>query len=231
MSRISEMQRDPNGVTKPDPDPTARTTEALLREVGNLRESMQAQLNGLEKGLLARIEGIEKAIEVAHGDAVRIPTLLQEAIGNLRALTWERFDTVAERLNGMEKLSTERLGGINSRFDERDTRVEQTAKAGAEALSAALQAAKEAVGAQQQSNSTAISKSEQTTKEQINALNTTIQANTKASDEKIDDLKDRLTRLEGQSTGRSDTWGWVFGAFGVLAGFAGIIYTLGHVSH
>jgi hypothetical protein len=215
------------GVTKPDPDPTVLTTAQLVREISTLKESAQASLVGTEKSLTARIEGIEKAIQVAHHDAVRIPTLLQDAIENLRKLVWERFDTADQKIKGMEALSGERLSAIQQRFKERDVRVKQTAKTGGEALRAALQAAKEAVAAQQTSNSEAISKSEQATKEQIAALGTTIAQNTKASDGAINDLKSRLDRLEGQGTGRTDMWGWIVAAITMAAG---VLYMLGHLT-
>ena len=178
-----------------DPDPTLLTTQQLLREISNLQSRLED-----------RIESVEKSIIVSHDDLVRVPTAVDKAIETLRQLTWGRFDTHDVRFDG-----------ISTQFKERDIRVEQTAKASKEALDAALQAAKEAVGVQQQSNSLAINKSETATKEQINQLGTLIQQNTKATDEKIADIKDRLTRFEGMGTGRGDMWGWFVGALGVLS--------------
>jgi hypothetical protein len=208
---------------RPDPDPTVLTTASLLREVGNLREATQASINALEKGLLARIEGIEKAIEVAHRDAVRIPTLLQQAIDNLRELTWSRFDVVNEKFHT-----------VATQFTERDTRVEQTAKASKEALDAALQAAEKAVGKQNESFSLAVSKSEAATNKQIDQLGTTIQLATKTTDAQIGDLKERLTRFEGSGSGRqqvraegstrsANIAGWVIGVGGAVAAIIAIL--------
>jgi hypothetical protein len=209
--------------TRPDPDPTVLTTAALLREIGNLRESFQSTINGLEKGLLARIEAIEKAVEVAHGDAVRIPTLLQEAIRNLHDLAWGKFEVMEEKFRTVQG----QFALIATQFDERDTRVDQTAKASKEALDAALQAAKEAVGEQNKSNSVSIAKSEAATNKQIDQLNAQITQSTKASDDKFTDLKERIARIESRGDGVGAMWGWV--ATGAVA-LVSVVYYLMHLT-
>jgi hypothetical protein len=154
---------------------------------------------------MGRVDGIEKSISVAHDDLVRVPTAVDKAVETLRQLTWERFATV-----------TVKFEGITTQFSERDTRVNQMAEASKEALNAALQAAKELVGGQQQGNSLAIT-----------ALGTTFQQTTKATDEKIDDLKERLTRIEGTGKGRTDVWGYVVAVAGLLIALAAMFR--GHV--
>jgi hypothetical protein len=189
--------------TRPDPDPTVLTTAALLREVANL-----------EKGLDSRIQGVEKAIDVAHQDLVRVPTAVDKAVETLRQLVWAHFATVDVK-----------FGGIDTQFKERDTRVEQSAKAGSEALNAALQAAKEAVSVQQQSNLLMINKSETTTKEQINALVVLLQQNTNTTDVKIESLKERIDKMDGTRLGRGDMFGWIIAAVSLLAtGIMGAYY-------
>jgi len=129
------------------------------------------------------------------------------------------------------------LENIQTQFKERDTRVEQTAKASKEALDAALQAAKEAVGEQNKSNSVSIAKSEATTLKQIDGLAGSITALATTLNDKIDDLKERLTVIEGRASGdietraagrerSNDVLGWVFGAFGILTAIATAIGAL-----
>lgn len=95
-------------------------------------------------------------------------------------------------------------------------RTEQSSKDSKVAVDAALQAAKEAVGEQNKSSALAIAKSETATTKQIDQLGILIQNNTKAFDDKISDLKDRLTRIEGMGQGASAMWGWVAGGIGLL---------------
>jgi polyhydroxyalkanoate synthesis regulator phasin len=155
----------------PVPDPSVLTTQALLREIGGLRELLSQ-----------RVESIEKAVEVAHNNLVRVPTDVDRTVGHLREVVHEKFNTVSERFDG-----------IATQFAERDTRVEQTARAGEEALKAALQAAKELVGTQSASFSISIDKAEAATEKRFDAAN-----------DKIEDLKERLTLLEGQGRGKVD---------------------------
>jgi len=92
--------------------------------------------------------------------------------------------------------------GIETQFQERDTRTEQNSQASTTAINAALQAAKEAVGQQNVSFALATSKSEAATTKQMDGLQVLIQTGTKATDEKIDDIKSRLMRIEGMGVGQ-----------------------------
>jgi hypothetical protein len=64
-----------------------------------------------------------------------------------------------------------------------------------------LQAAKEAVAEQNRSFALATGKSETATMKQIDALGLAIQTANKGLDDKIADMKDRLTRIEGMDLG------------------------------
>jgi len=72
------------------------------------------------------------------------------------------------------------------------------------AVDAALQAAKEAVGEQNKSSALAIAKSETSTTKQIDQLVAQIASQTKNFDDKIGDVKERLTRIEGGAVGHKD---------------------------
>ncbi len=92
-------------------------------------------------------------------------------------------------------------------------------------MDAALQAAKEAVGEQNKSSALAIAKSEAATTKQIDQLAGVIQTMTKAFDDKVGDVKDRLTRIEGAKQGMSAGWGLLIGAVGLVAAALAV---LGH---
>jgi hypothetical protein len=168
----------PHGTT-PTPDPTVLTTQQLLRENEWLRELLEQ-----------RVEQVEKAVALAHANAARVPTEVDRGIAHLREVFEERFNTVDEKFRG-----------VSTQFDERDTRVKQTAELGDQALKAALQAAKEAGGAQNDSLVASIAKSETATSKQMDQLQQLINTMTSANGAKVDDLKERILRLEGEDRG------------------------------
>jgi hypothetical protein len=227
---------------RPDPDPTSATTAALQREISALKDGTNTQMNGLEKVLTSRIEGIEKSIEVAHADAVRIPTMLQDGIANLKALIWGRLDTVKAECDGTNSANVEKFNGIQTQFAERDTRVELAAKEAKEALGAALTGQKEAVTEQNKANNLSIAKSEAATLKQIDGLISSIATLNTTLSEKIDDVKQRLTVIEGRATGQLESrvevrensndvqnrWGLIVA---IVVGAASIAYYAGHMTH
>lgn len=171
---------EPRG-SVPVPDPTAATTASLQRESSALKEL-----------LLQRITAVEQGIQIAHENLVRVPTDVDKAISHLREVVEAKLDTVQEK-----------FAGIATQFRERDTRVDQTAALAKQALDAALQAAKELVGTQSASFVASIEKSDASTEKRFDALQLTIAAVTTGVTDKIDDLKDRLTLLEGTDRGKT----------------------------
>jgi SMC interacting uncharacterized protein involved in chromosome segregation len=167
------------GDWRPVPDPTVLTTQQLLREI-----------LGLKEVVFTRLEGMDKALALLHDNLTRGPSEIDQRISHLRELVMSRFDTVEIQFEH-----------VQDQFRERDTRVDQTAKASKEALDAALQTAKEAVGEQNKSNTMSISKSEAATNKQIDQLAQLITSTNTAVTDKVNDLKDRLTLIEGQNRG------------------------------
>jgi hypothetical protein len=200
----------------PQPDPTLLTTAQLTREIANARELSESKVNGVATMLEGRIKyavdamenvrlvadkhtdtaikdvkeiletrfvGIDRAIDLLQETQNRVPILMDEKINQLRSLHQEKFDSIAVQ------------------FAERDTRTEQTAAGVKIAVDAALQAAKEAVAEQNRSFALATGKSETATMKQIDALGLAIQTANKGLDDKIADMKDRLTRIEGMDLG------------------------------
>jgi hypothetical protein len=143
----------------------------------------------------SRLDGMDKAI-----------TLLQAAI--------DRSPSIAEIYAEFQ----EKFNSVKTQFKERDTRTEQTSKDSKVAVDAALQAAKEAVGEQNKSSALAIAKSEAATTKQIDSITTLIQTNQKAIDDKITDVKDRITGIEGRSQGVGTSVGIFIGIGGLVVG-------------
>lgn len=147
-----------------------------------------------------RLDSMDKAIQLLQDYTNRMPTpaIVQKSVDALRELHDEKF------------------ASIQTQFKERDTRVEQQARESKSALDAALAAQKEAVTEQNKSNTLAIDKAGAAFTKQIDATQTLIQSTTKATDDKISDIKDRITTIESRKQGMHDGWGYIVGGIGVL---------------
>jgi hypothetical protein len=133
----------------------------------------------------------------------RLPGIVRDEVANIQALHDEKF------------------ASITLQFAERDKRTEQLSIADKTAIAAALQAQKEAAGAQNEANAAAIAKSEAGFTKQIDQITTLISAGAKASDDKIDDIKDRLSGLN--LTNWSAIGGYIVGAVGILAALSVVL--------
>lgn len=158
-----------------DPDPSALTTQAILREIASLKELV-----------FTRIDAMDKAMVLFNDNIVRVPTDVDKQVGNLHRLIDEQFNVVDRRF----ETTGEQFRGIQVQFSERDDRVSESATAATTAVNAALQAQKEAAG-----------KSEQGTAEQLNQLRLLLQTAASGLGDKNDDLKERVTRIESFGIG------------------------------
>lgn len=189
----------------PVPDPTLLTTQNLRREVLGLRELLEEKLasltiaSGLNRTVLeTRLDGMDKAIRLLQDAADKFPGRIDEKITSLRLIHDERFSSVGQQ------------------FEERDTRTEQAAGAVKVAVDAALSAQKEANAEQNKTAAASAAKQEAGTTKLIDQLQQLIAAQTKASDDKFTDVKERLTRIEGGSAGGRAMWGYVAAGLGTI---------------
>jgi hypothetical protein len=184
----------------PIPDPTERTTEALLREIAALKELVTT-----------RLDAMDKAMSIFSENLTRAPTEVDKQIGHLKSLMEATFRATDEKFNS-----------IQTQFLERDVRVEQTARDTKVAVDAALSAQKEQAKQQNESFGLSIAKSETATVKQIDQQSTLIQSTTSGLSLQINDIKDRLTRIEGKGAGMQSSWAIVVGAIGIL----GILFAI-----
>ena len=211
----------PPTVSRPDPDPTTLTTQALYREINQVQALLNAHMDGMEGTLSARITAIDHDLD-------RLQLAIEEEPANTGTL-----------VNTLRDLHEEKFKSIQVQFVERDTRTEQTSRDSKVAVDAALQAAKEAVEKQNTSSALAIAKSESATTKQIDqqgilistattSLNERIDAASATMNSKIDDLKDRLNRMEGGANGGHQVWGYLIGVAGSLVGIISLLYNALH---
>lgn len=194
----------------PVPDPSTLTTAALRREV----DVLQRELGNVQKLLEGRLDAIDRATVLRMERVEGIPSDTREKVSHLREVQDERFTSIAQQ------------------FSERDIRTSQASDASAQALAAALQAAKELVGAQGEASAAAAVKSETSFTKQIDQIGTIIQTLEKALDARITELKERIDRGEGNQTGVHDqrlesraNTGQFVAAMGVAAVVASLVLT------
>lgn len=203
------------------PDPSSLTTAQLYREIAGLRELFDARFEERQKALTIRFEASDKAITLlqANVDKEPKPANVQANVDALKGLLLEKFE------------------GVHTQFIERDTRVEQSSRDGKLAIDAALQAAKEAVGEQNRSSALSISKSEAATSKQIDQQSALITGATGGLDDKIDDLKERMARIEAGSVVKTQadtsqlqanqfSQSYVVAIIGALIGIGGLFIAL-----
>jgi hypothetical protein len=166
----------------PVPDPSRMTTEQL-----------DSRLAGLKDTLVTRLDGMDKAIIVLTATWEKMPAEIDSHIDQLRDLILEKFATVQEQFSS-----------IQMQFNERDVRVEQTARDTKVAVDAALQAAEKAVGKQTEAFSLSIAKSETVTSKQIDQQGQLISTMTSGLSGQIVDVKERLSRMESEAKGQAD---------------------------
>ena len=171
---------------RPVPDPTSLTTEQLRRELSALREI-----------LTARLDGMDTATELLSATVNRTPTVIQIEIAHLREL-------MNEKLSSLGGQAEEKFESISLQFSERDVRTGQAATASAQALAAALQAAKEAVFEQAQAAAKAADKTELSFTKQIDLLLAQIKALGDTFGDRLAELKERIDRGEGSTSGASE---------------------------
>lgn len=164
-------------------DPSALTVAMLEKAIGQLREFYDAQLASLKEG-----------IAVAHEDYVRVPTLLDRAISETRALYDTKIgdikELLTEKIEAAAAVREEQFRALDVQLQGRAERDRDLDLARENALNHALAAAKELVAA-----------SNNNFTKQIDGLQTSFGSQIKALDEKVNDLRERLTHVSSAAQG------------------------------
>jgi hypothetical protein len=145
---------------------------------------------------------------------------LENAVKDLKEL-------LRAEVNTLREVHIEKFNSVEKQFLERDVRTEQSAKDSKVAIDAALQAQKEAVVKQQEASDRAIAKSEAATTKQIDSIIALIAANNAAQDSKANDIKERLTRIDGASLGKRETSTTMLATMAVVIALAGLVFGYG----
>lgn len=160
------------------------------------------------------------------------PTLLttenlRREIANLKELLETRLDgsnsardalhdLILAKIEVLASVTSQQFISINDKFAEKD-----------KAVSVGLSAQKEAAAAQQDSNTAATLKMEDNFTKLLDQGRELLSEVRRNTDVQISDIKSRLDKGDGQSRGAGDTWGWLFGAGGILIAIAAL-FLRGH---
>jgi hypothetical protein len=212
------------------------------------REVTTAEIAALADLLGARIDAMDKATELLAATVGRVPSDTDKAVGALRELLGARIDgmdmatellavnvravptDIDKAARALREILQGEIKNVQDVAIEKFLAIDGTFSSNALALTAALAAQKEAAAEQNKSNTLAITKSEVATKEKIdsNALQTA--TSLKSLADRLDDLKERVDRGEGQehgqATGRTEqrlNVGQVIAALSVLVAVVSII--------
>ena len=200
-----ETRRD----VTPRPDPTRLSTAQVVREIGALRALLEARLDAMDhdRGLIRR--GLDQ-----------VPAKIAQAILELRCLQEEKFNSIEIQLTAHARANDIQLAAHTKANDttEANSRdaIEKAFLASEKAVQAALAAAEKAVSEQNRAFVTATSKSEASTAKQLDAIDAMISATVAALNDKIDDIKGRLTTIEGSGKGSKDLMAIIFTIAGIL---------------
>jgi hypothetical protein len=181
--------------SRPVPDPTELTDRAIAR---------------LEKQLTLYIDGEIKAIE-ARLDA-------QDKAQSTREVSVEIIhEEIQRRVQQLQELHEQKFAAIQVQLAERDARVASEKKDAKLAVDAAFAAAKETGALQEKANREAIDKSERATSETIKTNQESGRASIAALSKGLDEVKDRVTRIESAKVGGTENRTNFYATIGLIA--------------
>jgi len=199
-----EEQLHRGGGSRPIPDPTLLTTQQVQREIASLKEI-----------IFTRLDANDKAVQLLHEDVTRVPTDTDKQIAHLKELHQEKFESIVKQ------------------FSERDARMDREAASNKTSLDAALQAAEKAVNKQNETFALSINKSENATNKSMEQMAALIHTSNNALESKISDLKDRVTIIEGKTSGQQSaqttnqiSHSFMVAVFVACVSFAGLIVVI-----
>ena len=169
--------------TKPNPDPTVYTNDAIERSA----RAQMGYVNGKIETLIERLRGMDRATSLLETTTSGIPDLIREEVGHLHELVDVEIKAIKDSLSVAEILRVEQKNDSTT------------------GLAAALSAQKELAAAENTSNKLAISKSETSTLETIKNNQDANSTQFGTVVKSIDELKLAVSRLETSKQAVSDT--------------------------
>jgi len=196
----------------PVPDPTTLTNELVSKANAALREVLEAKIEGLASLTQGQFEAQDKATKLLEKWRDTLPLEINAAVGHLKDVHEEKFHRLEELIQSIKDLMGEKFSSVGTQF-----------QSGGTALSAALQAQKESAASTNESNTKAAEKMEASFSNLLLKSDATLQTMKSSLEMQINDVKSRLDKGEGRSTGMSATGALIVGGVGVLVGIGSLI--------
>lgn len=185
-----------NNIVRTNPDPSELTVDLVNNSITAVKETINARLDAIDKATLVFSENLTRVPTAVDRAILQLRELLEARIHeleSLRALDPHQFAAIQETMAVLKAT-------VNERFELNDGQIEK-----------AFNAAKHAVAEQNSANAQAIAKSEINVAKSIDDLRTSlailadntekrIEINRSGVNDKIDDIKARLTVMEGRSS-------------------------------
>jgi hypothetical protein len=126
-------------------------------------------------------------------------------------------------------INDERFRAVEAQFEQHIERTKEQKTDTQQAVQSALTSAKELVAQRNDASELAIAKSERSISKQIDALASVLDTSNQAQVDRIEDLKARVTRIEGRSEGTQMSMGVIFAAVGGLAALVSIVIIVANI--
>lgn len=194
----TDVPKDDGG-SKPVPDPTLLTTQQLQREIRQILEFIEAKMRGNREVLEFKCETLARDIEKLRLDARYQQEQLERKIQ----------ESVTASIIQLKETRDEKFKTIQVQYEDTKT-----------SIATALVSQREITTAQNAFTASAFAKSEITFTKLIDQTQTILNTVTKSMDDKINDLKSRLDKGEGQDKGSASMWGYVVGVIGLMIAIA-----------
>jgi hypothetical protein len=194
---LREYDGNSGDANLPISDQTRLTTQLVDRTIAAIREVFDVRFAEMNRALALLTSQVNKLPADADAMGRQLRADVDRQVLALREFLLSRIESI-------RGLSEEKFQVLDTRFIERDVRVEQATRESRMSQDAALATAKEAVAEQNKANAQAIAKSELSTQKQIDAMAQLMTNSNKSLEDKIADLKTRLDRGEGRNTGSTE---------------------------
>lgn len=195
-----------------DDDPTGLTIQAIRREILGLRELMEAKLKGEVDRITQRMDDGDEGIKLIQAKADKVPTETDIAVTSLK--NWIQA----------------KLEGIERQFQNAAENAVQNETKNKTAIDAALEAQAKLAAQQTQGNADISAKSEASFIKAFDQIASLVAVNNNNLATRIGELGDRLTRIEGNTSGQKDNTAFIIAmvslAVTVLSGIGMVLALL-----
>lgn len=203
-------ERQPNGGSRPVPDPTKLTDEAIAKSVKALTDYVDGQLEVRDE----RLRGIDKATELRLSGLVDYSPEIDIKVAHVKELLQEQ-NAATGRFAAAEVAHLREVDDI--RFQAAERLAGRESELNALALAAAFAAQKEASAKEAEYTRIASLKSESGVVQAIDKLGELFATQTRGLGDKVDDLKDRVGRIESTKVGATENRTGMYATIGIVS--------------